>query len=218
MGKTGNSETRPTTETWAKSHNISTAATPPEIKDELEPIPFTARQVAIRAIILQGVVAVASAVDPEPVIEWLQDQRIWEAVSPQELAFLLAPSSVAPKDRIRFQWRMEAEWALLWVVGKVEALGLPTRQCDSARLVDSIIPALGSEIETFVSSSTLRPRGVLLAEVDRHYDLWCRYIQDRRLGEQVLPSDLLVDVLYHRQYAFGWLDGVEAWDDVTCDA
>jgi hypothetical protein len=143
---------------------------------------------------------------------------MWEAVSPQEQAFLLDPLSLAPMNRIHFQWRKEAEWALLWVVSKIDALDLPTRQCDSARLVDSIIPALGSEIEQFLSSSTLRPRGVLLAEDDRHYDLWCRYFQDRRRSEHLLPTDLLVDVLYQRQYAFEWLHGIHAWDDVTCDA
>jgi hypothetical protein len=56
------------------------------------------------------------------------------------------------------------------------------------------------------------------SEDDRHYDLWCRYFQTRRARPDALPRDLKVDVLYQRRYVFEWLDGVDAWDDVQCDA
>jgi hypothetical protein len=208
----------PTTAEWARALGISTAPTPPTVEGYDEPCPFTARQIATRAVILQGVVAVACGVDPEPVIEWFQEQGVRNAVSPRERALLLDPSSVSRDEIYGFRWQQEAEWALLWVVGKVESLGLPTRPCDSRRLVDEIIPALGSDIEPFLASAKLRPPGVLLAEDDRYYDLWCRYIQTRREGSYLLPHDLEVDVLYQREYAFEWLHGIEAWDDVQCDA
>jgi hypothetical protein len=206
------------TEEWARSHGISTALTPPAVEGYDEACPFSARQIAIRAVILQGVVAVASEVDSEPVVEWYQGSGMWDAVSPNERALLLDPSSVSQKAVHEFRWRQEAEWALLWAVGKVEALGLPTQQCDTPRLVDEIIPALGSDIEPFLASAELRSPGVQLAEDDRHYNLWCRYFQTRREGSDLVPGDLDVSVLYQRQYAFEWLHGVDAWDDVRCDA
>jgi hypothetical protein len=209
---------RPTTEQWARSLGISTAPTPPAVEGYDEPCPFTARRIATRAVILQGVVAVASEADPEPVIEWYQEQGVWEQVSPREQGFLLEPDALGRDAWNGLRWHQEAEWALLWVVGKVDALGLPTRRCDTRRLVDEIIPALGSDIEPFLTSAELRPPGVLLAEDDRHYELWCRYIQTRRQGPHLLPSDLEVSILYQRQYAFEWLHGIEAWDDVQCDA
>lgn len=208
----------PTTAEWALSWGISTDPTPPPIDDYDEPLPFTVRQIATRAVILQGVVAVASAVDPEPVVEWYREQGIWGQVTPQERCFLLDPTSVPGENWNHFRWQQEAEWALLWVIGKVESLGLPTRQCDTRRLVDEIIPALGSDIEPFLSSAEVRPPGIFLAEDDRHYDLWCRYHQTRREGSHLLPSDLDVGVLYQREYAFDWLHGIEAWDEVICDA
>jgi hypothetical protein len=206
-----------TTEGWARSLGISTAPSPPAVEGYTESCPFTARQVASRAVILQGVVAVAAEVEPAPVIEWYQDQGVWEHVTPREMAFLVAPSA-ADRDQLRrFSWQAEAEWALLWVVGKVESLGLPTRQCDSRRLVDEIIPALGSEIDPFLSSAALRSPGLLLAEDDRHYDLWCLLHSAIRNGESQ-PDDLNYGVLWQRVCAFEWLHGITPWDEVTGDA
>jgi hypothetical protein len=208
----------PTTEQWAQSFNISTAPTPPTVADYDKPCPFTAREIATRIVVLQGVVAAACEVDPEPIVEWFKDQKFWGATSPKEQAFLLNPSGADTNQTLGLRWRTEAEWALLWVVGKVEHLGLPIRQCDTRRLVDEIIPALGSNIEHFLSSAALRSPGELLAEDDRHYDLWCRYFQTRRERPGFLPSDLILEVLYQRQYAFKWLHGIETWDNVHCDA
>jgi hypothetical protein len=202
----------------AISPRISTAPTPPAVEGYNEPCAFTARQIATRALILQGVVAVACEVDSEPVVEWYRQQAVWDQVSPNEREFLLHPASLSRDKWNRLRWHQEAEWALLWAVGKIEALGLPTRQCDTRRMVDEIIPALGSDIEPFLESAELRPPGELLAEDDRHYDLWCSYFQTRRAGSHLLPDDLEHSVLYERQYAFEWLHGIEAWDDVQCDA
>jgi hypothetical protein len=206
-----------TTAAWARSLGISTDPTPPIIDGYAEPCRFTARQIATRALVLQGVVAVAAGVDPEPVLEWFREQDLWEAISPRERAFLLDPGSVDESARNGLGWRQEAEWALLWVVGKVEALGLPTRQCDTRRLVDEIVPALGSDTEAFLSCAETRPPGLLLAEDDRHYDLWCAHARARRESER-LPGDLQLAVLYQRRYAFEWLCGPEPWDDTPCDA
>jgi hypothetical protein len=189
-----------------------------EIEKYDEPCPLTAREVAMRALILQGVVAAAGKVNPIPIVEWFQEQKIWDAASPTERRFLTDPSIHSAKDITRFRWRQEAEWTLLWIVGKVEILGLPTNECDTRRLIDEIIPALGSDIEDFLSSAKLRSPGELLAESDRHYNLWCRYIQDRKITPSILPSDLLPDVLFQREYVFEWMFGVEAWDDVSCDS
>jgi hypothetical protein len=198
--------------------NISTAPTPPVVAEYDEPCPFTAREIARRAIVLQGVVAAACDVDTGAIVQWFRDQGVWDAVSPKERQFLLDPTAASRDEKLRFRWRQEAEWSLLWVVGKVNHLGLPTRECDTRRLVDEIIPALGADIEPFVASATVRPPGELLAEDDRHYDLWCGYFQTRREQPQLLPLDLNLDVLYQRQYAFEWLHGIEEWDDVQCDA
>ena len=209
---------QPTTEEWARSLDISTDPTPLAVADYDVPCAFSTREIATRILILHGVVAVASEVEPEPVTDWYREQGIWDHVSPREQGFLLAPNSVGSDALNSLRWHQETEWTLLWMIGKVELLGLPNRRCDTRRLVDEIIPPLGSEIEPFLASAELCPPGLVLAEDDRHYELWCQYHQARRTGPERLPIDLDVSVLYHRRYAFEWLQGIEAWDDVQCDA
>jgi hypothetical protein len=201
---------------WAKSHRVPVEDILPSIEGQFELYPRTAHEVAIRAVILQGVVAVGYNVDPEPVIEWFHDQNIWNAVTPREKEFLQAATCPELQSNI-FCAHQEAEWTLLWTIGKVEALGLPTHYCDTGRLVDEIIPALGSDIEPFLASATLRPSGVLLNEDLRTYNLWSHALVDRR-EKKPLPYDLNMTVLYERRYAFEWLDSRELWDNITCDA
>ena len=205
-----------TTEEWAQTLAVSVEDTAPAIENYTEPCPRSAREIATRVVILQGVIAVAYEVDAEPVIEWLCEQGVWDQVSPREQAFLLG-SEVTDEQRNRLRWHQEAEWALLWAIGHVESLGLPTQGCDTQRLVDEIVPPLGSEINAFLDSATLRPPGELLAEDDRTYDLWCYATSAVRKGEP-LPADLRWWVLYERRYAFEWLDELQDWDEVTCDA
>ncbi len=205
-----------TTEKWAQALGISAASTPPEVEDYFDPCPRSASEIAARVIILQGVVAVAYEVEPEPVVEWLREQDIWGHVSPHEVAFLENPCP-PDEERLRLRWHQEAEWALPWAISKIEALGLPTRGCDTRRLVDEIIPPLGSNFESFLASAELRAPGILLAEDDRTYDLWCHVAAANR-NHEPLPADLNYWVLYERRYAFEWLDSNQEWDDVTCDA
>lgn len=203
------------TREWAKSLGISTALNPRPVADYTRRYGRTAQQVATRALILQGVVAVTAGVAPEPVVNWFRSQRLWRAVTPEERTFLAGPSR-SKTLRARLAAHQEAEWTLLWMVGKVAALGLPDHGCDTRRLADRIVPALGADVEPFLASAVLRQPAALLAEDDRTYNLWCLAQEARRRDR--LPNDFCWEVLYERRYAFEWLDGTEAWDNVTCDA
>ncbi len=204
-----------TTKAWAKSLGISPATKAPAVADFTKAYPRSAEAIALRALALQGVVAVASGVDSAPIIEWFRAEKIWKATTPDEKRFLRM-RSWTDKEGLPFRCHQEAEWALLWMIGKVESLGLPTKPCDTKRMMGEIIPPLGSSIEGFVAGAILRKPGLLLAEDDRTYNLWCYAQKARKKNE--LPADLNLSVLYERRYAFEWLNGPEKWDDVTCDA
>jgi hypothetical protein len=205
-----------TTNKWAESLKINTAKVLPPVRGYSKPYARSASEVATRAIISQGVVAVAYGVAAAPIVKWFRAQRLWRSVTSQEQDLLLA-AELPEANRPQFQWKQEAEWTLLWMIGKVESLGLPTRCCDTRRLVDEIIPPLGESVRQFIAGARLRSPGALLAEDERTYDLWCRALAAQRRGEP-LPTDLNLRVLRERRYAFEWMDGNQDWDEVTCDA
>jgi len=203
-----------TTKQWASSHGIDTDNALPAVADYDEPTPRTAQEVATRTVILHSIAATGYGVDSETIIAWLRDQSIWQHASPAEQSLLQA-SNPTDQELSDARWRQEAQWALLWAINKVEFLGLPTETCDTAALVDRIMPGLGESIEQFVSSAQLRPPGELLAEDDRVYNLHCYARPVIRKGS--LPSDMVYPVLAQRHYAFEWLTGSDQWDDVQTD-
>jgi hypothetical protein len=200
---------------WAESHGIDSRDTVPPVKGYKERYARTAAEVAARTVILHGVAAVGFEVDSPRVVNWLRDQNLWNQVTPKERKFLQSKRRTA-RQKTEARWRCESEWALLWAIRKVKALGLPTRTCDTARLVDSIMPSLGADVARFIKTARLRPPSALLAEEDRVYNLHCYARLDQRMNIE-LPADLNYSVLYERHYAFDWLDGHADWDDVTCD-
>ena len=203
-----------TTKEWAESLGVCGEECVPPIDDYSEPYGRHADEIAKRCVILHATAAVGYGVDASPVTDWLKDQGLLEQLSPNETAFLHS-QSVSDADRLDFQWRQEAEWALLWCIGKVEVLGLPTRCCDTGRLVDEIMPGLGDDLDSFCNTSDLRPPTELLAEDDRTYDLYCYALKADRAGK--LPEDINIHVLYQRRYAFEWLGG-DNWDEIQVDA
>jgi hypothetical protein len=55
-----------TIEAWAKSLGISLEPTPPTVEEYTEPCPRSAREIAVRTVILQGIVAVAEQMRHAP--------------------------------------------------------------------------------------------------------------------------------------------------------
>lgn len=204
------------TAAWARKHDVCADEIVPPVPNYSKRYARNSKDIAARCLVLQGIVAVAFDCDPKPIVGWLKEQDLLRHVSPEENKFL-KNKNPDNKQRIRFQWHQEAEWTLLWLVGKVDSLGLPTRQCDTRRLVDEIIPPLGESVKGFISNAKLRSPGEILAEDNRTYNLWC-YAHQARRNEQRLPDDLNYSILYERRYAFEWMDGFQEWDEVTCDA
>ena len=200
------------TKEWAESLNIDTQDILPPSEDIIESYCRTAGEVAIRTIILHSIVAAGSGVDTERITGWLQDQNFWEQTSPREQSLLLIPRRIK-EDRSGVQWLQEAQWALLWSVQRVKNLGLPTKTCDSVKLVDEIMPVLGGDdIDQFISSAELRPVAEFSAETDRISRLY--YYARKAADNEEMPQDLIYSVLYNRCYAFRWLTGDDPWDDV----
>jgi hypothetical protein len=206
------------TKEWADSYGINTEEILTPVEDYDEPYKRTAGEVAVRTIILHAIAAAGYGIDREPIIQWLENQNLWDQVSPREQTFLLSrkPSKLLEEDRKGAQWLQEAQWALLWTIQKVENLGLPIRTCDTIRMVDEIMPMPGDEIEPFVSSAELRPAPEVRAEDKRIYKLYYHAQQANEQDEE-MPEDLIFGVLFQRYFAFKWLNSEDDWDDVKTD-
>ncbi len=205
-----------TTKLWAEALGVPNEQDLEPVPDFTKALARTAAQVAARALALQGVIAIAYGVDAEPIVAWFQKEGLWKDVTPREREFIYK-AAPTEQERVRFQWKQEAQWTLLWMIQWVESLGLPTQGCDTRRIADDIMPALGDSIEGFLQKSELRSPGALLAEDERTYNLWCYALAAQRRKEE-LPNDLNMGVLFERRYAFEWMDGHQDWDEVTCDA
>jgi hypothetical protein len=205
------------TKEWAESHGILTEDILAPVKDYDEPYKRTAREIAVRTVIIHAAVAAAYGIERQNIIEWLKDQNLWSEVSPDEQAFLFSnkPRRLSEGDRINAQWLQEAQWTLLWTIKKVESLGLPTKTCDTIKIVDDIMPVLGDKIEPFISSAELRPIPELRAE-DERINMLYHHVQQASLRDEI-PDDLIFGVLSQRKYAFEWLRSGNNWDDVNID-
>jgi hypothetical protein len=66
-----------TTKSWAESLKVETAKDLSPVAGYSKLYARSAGEVATRAIILQGVVAVAYEVAASPIVKWFQEQGIW---------------------------------------------------------------------------------------------------------------------------------------------
>jgi len=200
------------TKEWAESLNIDTQDALPPSENIMESYCRTASEVAVRTVMLHSIVAAASGIDRERITGWLQDQNLWEQASPRERSLLQSPRRFK-EDSSGAQWLQEAQWALLWTIQRVENLGLPTKRCDSIKLVDEIMPVLGGDdIDSFITSAEFRPAAEISAENDRVSRLY--YYARKAADKEEMPEDLIYSVLHNRFWAFRWLINNEPWDDV----
>ncbi len=103
-------------------------------------------EVARRATALVTVAARAEGLEQQRALQFLQAWGLWEAASPREQAFLANPQP-AESERIQCLWRYECLWVMLWALGHVEHLGMPTTICDVRRAVKTVT---GMSPEVFI--------------------------------------------------------------------
>lgn len=198
------------TKEWAESFGINTDNNLPPAEDYNEEHKRTAEEVAVRTIILHAVAAAGDGLDRPALVTWLERENLWTNTSPREQTFLLSPK-LFREDFSGALWLMEAQWALLWAIQRVESLGLPVKTCDTHRIINEIMPVLGDETGDFISSAELRSAPELCAEEERTDKLYHAFQNGEEAG---LPEDLIYPVLLQRQYAFKWLSREDDWDNV----
>jgi len=205
---------------------------PEDSQDEYVDKMRSADEVARRCLVLHAVLAVEHAVPREQVVSWLRGEGLWDAVSPEELQFLLSESPT-PQQRVNATWSAEALFPLLWSLGLIRELPSPERLCD-LQLIQSVLPPLFEPTAEFISSVRLRSDSEIHAANEEIYQIHWR-VRDAQLRGQPTPPGKLprmpvedceppvevynAGVVQERHYGLNWLIGYcgQDWDDITTD-
>lgn len=175
----------------------------------------TSYEIARRAIALHCVIAAAHGVPREEISEWLEQEHLWDEITPRELAFFNQDEH-PKKEIIWMTWLVEAQVSLLWSIGKLEKLPSLIHPCDTGLIIANM-PNLFDKTSYFINSSVLRNTIEIDQELDVIYDAHCRVNQAVRDGEAI--SESYKNVIFFRHYGFNWVSGYcgQSWDEVTPD-
>jgi hypothetical protein len=175
------------------------------------------REVATRALVLFGVVAAALGAPREEVTAWLQDQKMWNDLSPSEAHFLMA-KVIDHQSKINFGWQSERLLMLVWALGKMKELPGPGAQCDIGEFQSILPPYADTSVADFLRSASLLSDDELMAKseelLNQHWSA-----RDAKLNGIAAPDGINIEIVQERHYAINWITGYCGlpWDDVTTD-
>jgi len=171
-------------------------------------------EVARRSLALYAVVAAAHGLPTSNLVSWLKDEELWSELTPRELRFL-SQTEPPEKEIVWMSWLAEAEYTLLWSIGKIENLPLPRHKCDTELIVNAI--PLWQPTGAFIGSATLKEAEVR-NEVQKIYDIRVEIGKARKAGAPQ-PDGYDKDVAFFRHYALNWIIGYcgQSWDEITPD-
>jgi hypothetical protein len=156
----------------------------------------------------------AEGVEQEFVDSLVKQYGAEKFLSPEEAAFIKNPNPSQP-DRIKFSWRYEGYWVLLWALGYVERLDRPEHICDVAKAVTFL---KGRSTEEFIKGAKLRSLTDILDEAVLIYRYnWA--VTDARVNKKEKPPKLEGGVVQERHYVLNWLIGYmdQEWDEISTD-
>ncbi|WP_127127009.1 DUF4272 domain-containing protein [Pseudoflavitalea rhizosphaerae] len=174
-------------------------------------------EIAQRVAVLAVVNLVAfSHIPPEEARDYLQQNNLWDFVSPAEKDFLNEPTD---EKKSRESWKCECIYTLLWALNKTETLPSPAQLCDLGNIPPEKYPVgKDKSPEDFIRSATVvRSKTEILDASDLYYRLDWACVDARINGKQITEAH--PGVVYERHYALNWLMnyGNQEWDDVSCD-
>jgi hypothetical protein len=202
------------TERYLRSEDVPINESLPLIEDSKKAKIRTAEAVAKRVVALYSVSARGNGIDQATVNDLLERSGATDYLSPSEREFI---AGARPSQQLlaNASWRLEAIWVLLWALGKIDTLELPTSTCNVQKLHESIPEP--NETAAFLASAKLRSVEEILDETDKIYRIhWA--VRDAQLHGSRPPAGLDPSVVVERHYALNWLTWYASeWDDVTTD-
>jgi uncharacterized protein DUF4272 len=202
-------------ESYLKKLGIPVNVHLPRIESETETKLRSPQDVAKRCLVLCAVCGVGHDVDRAATISWLRREGLWEFVSPTEQKFLES-ATPTKQQKIDATWRSESIWVLLWSLGYVKTVDLPTKSCDVDFILKSV-PNLGDPTEKFVHDAHLISFATILDQADLIYRIhWA--VRDAQLNGRKAPGGFDSGIVVERHYTLNWLIFyADDWDEITTD-
>jgi hypothetical protein len=169
----------------------------------------TPREVADRLLALITVAVKGEGLEQEHVEAFMHARKVKRLLTPEERAFVEKLDPDEP-TRIKFCWRYEAAWVLLWALKQVDGqLGPPRDVIDVGPLVRYV-----RDTED-LHRKGLQSVNDILCEADLIYR--CHWaVRQAELDGAPPPAGLNPSVTFERHHALNWLvryDDAD-WDDV----
>lgn len=186
----------------------------PFIEDSSEAKKRTTEEIAHRTIAVVITAVKGEGLDQATVESLVKKYGAEKFFSPEEMVFIKDASPTQP-NRIKFSWRYECAWVLLWSLGYVDTLTKPEGICDVPKLVGIL---KDRDTAKFIKDAKLRPFDQILDQADLIYRYhWAT--TDARIKEKPAPAKLEAGVVQERHYALNWLIGYmeQEWDDISTD-
>jgi hypothetical protein len=186
----------------------------PFIEDSQEAKTRTKEEIAQRAIAVCLAAVKGEGVEQKVIDSLVTKFGADKFFTPEEAAFIKEPMPTQ-EDRIKFSWRYECFWVLLWSLGYVEKLERPAGICDVPKAVSFL---RDRDTAQFIKDARLRPLNGILDEADVIYRYHWAVVSARLKGQEA-PAKLEGGVVQERHYVLNWLIGYmdQAWDDISTD-
>jgi len=159
---------------------------------------------------LLAVYAEPNGMPKETLQKYLDLREVRDNLTAKERKFV-EQDNPSEKDRGPFTWQYESAHVLLWAMGYVDLLGIPSECCTAQGVSGMIAPR---SLLQLMEEARMRTPDEIFDEADLIY----RYhwtARNASLRQQKPPAELLAPVCYYRHYALNWItDSSVDWDDV----
>lgn len=116
------------------------------VQDEIRP----AQEIARRCLALFAVVGTALGGPRDEVVSWLRTERLWDALTPHEVAYL-DHANPPRKAHINFGWQSERLIVLLWALGMIQELPDSAKQCETSVFKTVLPPFATTSTQKFIA-------------------------------------------------------------------
>jgi hypothetical protein len=178
--------------------------------------PRSSSAVARRALALNAVVALALGDGRDELVVWLQDELLWQELTPNEVQFITA-TAPSIEQTIEVSWYAERLVVLLWALRLAE-MPEADEQCDTSVFLEKMPPYANVGVAAFVGAANLRPDADLMATADAIYELHWE-ARDASLNGREASCRTDLGIIQERHHAINWIIGCGGfdWDEVPTD-